>query len=130
MSLSINLNQKLNIIEVSLSGVLTYDLFKQMTVMTIEQVQKSGMKRILIDGSDAISTNMNVEIIEKIASDSSILNHYFASGKCAIVIQSDVDFGLSRIWLAMAEENIEYQSAVFKTEEEAKLWLMDVNLAK
>ena len=128
MSISHHINQQLRLIEITIDGELSYKVFHEMTGKVLELAKQTGFKTVLIDGSQALSNNIDVETIEQIASESHVLNKYFTQGKIAVVTATDVDFGLSRIWQSIAEEEIEFSSSIFKTEAEAKLWLMGIQV--
>lgn len=128
MSVTSKINDQLKIIELTISGLLTYELFRELTGLLIECIKKTGYRLVIIDGSQAISSNIDITTIEKIATESSVLNKYIEHGKYAIVTSSVVDFGLTRIWQSMAEEDLNFDAAIFKTEAEAKLWLMNIQV--
>ncbi len=50
-------------------------------------------------------------------------------GKTAIVISTDVDFGLGRIYMVHAEFNLPYKYAIFRDVVAARKWLLNDNNA-
>ncbi|MGD9162245.1 MAG: hypothetical protein PVG39_27795 [Desulfobacteraceae bacterium] len=79
---------------------------------------------ILMDLSHGDTTSLTAKQIEKIRNYSKKYSHLRACGKTAYIVNSDVDYGLARMYQIHTElKGHEELHTVFRSMEEAMIWL-------
>ena len=65
--------------------------------------------------------------------DIDVMSHHFiklddrlGGGKCALVTNRDVDFGIARAWELMTGDQVAMQLYVFRSMEKAHAWLSEM----
>ena len=126
MPLTTKINNDLKYIELKTSGELDMPLFIEMAKVSIGLINETGYTNFLVDHTDAQGSGMSYENIEELAEACQVMNQYMPGGKSALVAGSEVDFGLGRMWQTLTEGTLNYESRLFKTKAEAKLWLAGI----
>ncbi|MGE9295044.1 MAG: hypothetical protein ACQKBV_01975 [Puniceicoccales bacterium] len=123
MSYTINLEDDGFSIRVATAGDLEPAEFFEMIAQTNELSEKSKRRRVLVDHSLATVSSLTTEAIKDVACVCETLNDNLAGGRLAVVLARDLDYGLSRIWLAYVDDHLTFESRLFRERDAAVTWL-------
>jgi hypothetical protein len=78
---------------------------------------------ILLDHQALEIDTIKSDGISKISSYFKSISSKLGSGKIALVMKRDIDFGITRIWEMITEPDVDIKIRVFRGLEKAKAWL-------
>ena len=77
----------------------------------------------LLDFSEMTFAALDTDEIVQLSSMIRALSDALGSGKAAMVMNQDIDFGLARMWQMMTEHHVEFSIDVFTSVEDAHSFL-------
>ena len=78
---------------------------------------------ILLDHRKLNIANITVEGIERVSHHFQKIGPQLGSGKIALVMKKDIDFGIARAWELTTEEDVDMQIGVYRSMDDARMWL-------
>ena len=121
MPISIDYDKKENVIYSRAEGVINLDDISSY-MESVAALDLEPRYRILADYSDAILDELSCKDIQKVANKRSAMTDQNNEIKFAVYGSKDLVFGLGRMYGALVDRP-NYQTMVFRTEEEARDWL-------
>lgn len=124
MDYTLTENHELEMIEVATYGAWSMEHFLRLLDQMRELDYFKSGKPVLVDHS-----NMNMDALDFNAMRSIVeatRTYYQNSGHekhAVIVSRKPLDYGISRIWLALAETYMDIETRVFQDKNEAVAWL-------
>ncbi len=107
----------------STSGDATADAFEEFLDALLAHADWKPGSHSLIDHSKLNSGPLTVDEIQRIAQFCSDRRDLVGSGKCAIVVERNLEYGLARMWGEFVHGRWDAVAEVFRSQEEAKIWL-------
>ena len=123
MKYSINVNKKRGQVVVQVQGDLDAEMEKCMFNDIITHPMWSAHYNLLFDHSDCHWGHLSNNEIRNRAQLISKLSQHFDESKMAIVLSSDLDFGLGRMLEAYTFEELSGKIHIFHNLNEADSWL-------
>lgn len=76
------------------------------------------------DHSELNADPLTVSDIRHIAKLCAERRTQIGSGRCAIVVRADLEYGLARMWSAYVDGSWDVATSVFRTSEQGRAWLL------
>ena len=112
----------INLTTVICTGEISFDEIMYTMIRYYQGIDGPPTKMVLWDLSRASAENISANELEEIAQLRLDNDKQMTSGKTAVVAPSDINFGLSRMFLSKTVEARRYLR-VFRTLDEAEEWL-------
>lgn len=81
---------------------------------------------ILLDHRKLSIKSIQVDGIEWVSGHFAGISDRLGTGKCALVMNREIDFGIARAWENVTADRTQMQISVFRTIDEAEAWLDDI----
>ena len=107
---------------IGVGEIILDDLLNHLDELSKDARYIAPMKK-LVDYRQALPMGPPQKDIDFFVKEMSKLKDIFAGEKCAIVVSDDLSFGISRIYMAEAEEQYNIQTNVFRDFNKALQWL-------
>ena len=78
---------------------------------------------ILLDHRKLDIADITVEGIEHVSHHFQKMGPQLGSGKIALVMKADIDFGIARAWELTTDGHVDMQIGVYRSMDEARMWL-------
>lgn len=123
MSYAITTDDDIAAVVVTTGGELAASEFHAMIADVQRHCVESGLRRVLVDHSAATVRKLAADDVYAIARSCAVLNPELVGGQLAVVLVSDIDYGLGRMWQSYADDQLSYASGVFRSLDDARAWL-------
>ena len=120
-----NLNYHDAVFEVTTSGDAILQGYYDFTKAVLEHDEWKPGGLILLDHTKLNTGPLTVDDVQAIAIISGQYSEQLGTAKVAIVVDRDLDYGMTRMWQVLVEnQTISYASAkIFRNRDEAWAWL-------
>jgi len=108
---------------VTTSGVATAAGFEAFTVELLKHARWIPGTPILIDHSRAVTNQLQAEDVHQIAKSVVALAGRTGSAPLALIMPSEVAYGMARMWQQLTELDSPMQISIFRSMDEANPWL-------
>lgn len=105
------------------SGTAAVVDFRRMLDELLAHPEWTPGTSMLHDHSVLDAGPLTVSEIKRIAELCAERSDKIGSGKCAIVVGRDLEFGLARMWAVYVEGRWDAEASVFRSKDEAQDWL-------
>lgn len=124
MNFELSYNNENNYVQVVSSGHIDVKGITDIlgAVLTSE-VWKPGMS-LLADYSDSSTVDLNSELVGQISHLVKEQKERLGSGKMAIIMASDLDYGYARMFQLLTEDYIDKEVNVYRDRESALKWIV------
>lgn len=78
---------------------------------------------ILLDHRKLDIAEITVEGIDRVSHHFQKIGPRLGSGKIALVMKKDIDFGIARAWELTTDAHVDMQIGVYRSMDEARMWL-------
>ena len=84
---------------------------------------------LLLDHSKLKAGSLTIDTVRAIADISGQYSEQIGKAKIAIVVESDMDYGMTRMWETLVDINTDWFASdkLFRNRDEAMVWLKGVN---
>jgi len=104
-------------------GEASREDFTRMIEGILAELESGGGKRVLVDLREASAIRLNLEHIRGISEDTRRLSPALDGGSLAVVLKSDLEYGLARMWQSFTEYKIDFDVRVIRRMDRARRWL-------
>jgi len=104
------------------SGAAAVAGFREMLSAVLEHEHWGRGKSLISDHSDLNASQLNVDDVRRIAQSSAESRSKYGVRRHAVVAPRDLEYGLSRMWLAYIDDENPVISRVFRSREDAIAW--------
>ena len=123
MKYDIDVNQKYGQVVICTHGNLDTESEKSMFAEIIAHPECLTRFNLLFDHSHCRWGHLSNDEIRNRAQSIVNFSHYFDDGKIAIVLSTDLDFGLGRMLEAYTAEHLHGHMKIFRNRNQAESWL-------
>ena len=78
---------------------------------------------ILLDHRKLDIAEITVKGIDRVSHHFQKIGPRLGNGKIALVMKKDIDFGIARAWQLTTDAHVDMQSGVYRSIDEARMWL-------
>lgn len=119
-------NPKLNAVESSTRGVADLTGMLEMLHRLAEVCRQHESANILVDHSQLDVRPLSMDHVRTLSLETVSLQDAFRMRKCALVVDTDLQFGLVRVWETLTELGGfgELDKKLFRSRQEADAWLL------
>lgn len=120
-----NLNYHGAIFEVTTSGDAILQGYHDFTKAILEHAEWKPGGFILLNHTELNTGPLTIDDVQAIASISEQYSEQLGTAKVAILVDRDLDYGMTRMWQGLVESNTtSYDSTkIFRNRDEAVAWL-------
>ncbi|MEM9017015.1 MAG: hypothetical protein AAGC68_08370, partial [Verrucomicrobiota bacterium] len=104
----------LGLVRVITEGEMKAEEFEQMIPESRDCCRAHGILKVLTDCSGSTGKQITTSEVREIAAQCEQLNGTLDGGQLAVVLKSDLDYGMARMWQAYAEERLRFASSLFR----------------
>ncbi|MHC5064683.1 MAG: hypothetical protein ACYTG5_12000 [Planctomycetota bacterium] len=123
MNFAISFQEQPRLFTVTTTGVASAEGFEAFTAELLDHRNWRPGTAILIDHSRAVTNQLSIDDIHMIAKSVTQLAERTGSAPLALIMATDVAFGMARMWQQLTELDSPMQISIFRSMAEARPWL-------
>jgi hypothetical protein len=127
LTLEIASDHKSNVIDVRFKGVIELKGFNSAFQSIINQPDWEPGKSIIFDYRELDFRPFTSADMHKVSDLVVQYKTLFGSAKWALIISSDLQYGLMRVWEILTEDRVPMNINLFKSRKAARAWIMAAN---
>jgi SpoIIAA-like len=123
MQQTIVFHEDSDVLEVVATGRASVEGYRALieAILAHPRFRKHG--RVLVDKTQLAMTHLPQHELREIARHFARMSAELGNGRAAILVATDVAFGIVRMWEAYVEGHVEFGTRAFRSRDEALAWL-------
>jgi hypothetical protein len=113
------------IFEVKTSGDAEFGKFRDILETLVTHEKWKPGSAFLINHTELNASPLTIDDMRNIAKLNGLYSTKIGQSKCAHLLARDLEYGLARMWQAYVENEWEVTEKLFKSRDEAIVWLSD-----
>ena len=109
---------------VEVTGGANVEIIKALVEQVLEHPKWNETIPALVDLRGFSASALSSDDIFGLSDLFKSINTLLGSGKTALVVSNELDFGLARMWQMMTEDHVKMEIDVFKSIDEASDWIL------
>lgn len=130
MEFNIEINTQEHFARIMVTGHISVQGIAETLAAVLTDKQWHPAMDLLADYSKSSTIDLNTEKVSQISDMVKSYKELIGTGKLAIVMDSELDFGYARMFQLLTEDYIDKEVYIFRNSEEAGDWLSDSNSIK
>ncbi len=114
------------VVKVTTSGELVADEISRLIVDIEDVCRLNETQYVIVDQSRSSARMISGDEVLYIAQKTRNLNQVLFGGRLAIVLVSDLDYGLGRMWESYTSDKLTFESELFRSLANAEKWIDEV----